>query len=367
MLATNEGDAATRIPREQTDAAKGDGPPLADAGPHHRHRGIDGWRAIAAGFVVISHAVNYRFVATPGLAMHLAQRVSGPLALIGVQLFFVISGFIITSLMLREQATHGRVSIPAFYARRLCRIMPPLLAYYGAVLALAAAGALTIPASSLAASATFTCNIGFVDCDWWVAHTWSLAVEEQYYLGWPLLFGLLAPLSRRWLLIAVLAGGAIGIARDPGVFHSNFTSFGCIAAGSLYALSPAFRHAVQRATSTPVWLLAVALLVFGPLLHLAVPVTILLPVLVTYIIFAGNALRWVRAILETRVLQIVGAGSYSLYLWQQLFLAPAARYAIAPFPLVLLPPVVLLSVLLVERPFIRLGRRLSRRIGTAPA
>lgn len=226
---------------------------------------------------------------------------------------------------------------------------------------------LALPVSSFASAATFTCNIGFVDCDWWVAHTWSLAVEEQFYIAWPLLIAL-GP--RRWrvpLLVIVLFGCTIQIARAPHVFHNNFTSFGCIAAGALYALSPVVRQACQRAAFTPLWLAAVTLLVLGPLIGLDVLTVLSLPLLVTYIIFAGNALRWVRAILEWRVLQIVGAGSYSLYLWQQLFLAPPARYAVAPFPLLLLPVAVLLSVYLIERPSIRLGRRLSKRFEGAPA
>lgn len=346
--------------------ALADSMPHADDQPHRRHRGIDGWRAIAAGFVVFSHAINFRFTVPPGAAMHLVQRVSGPLAQIGVQLFFVISGFIITSLMLREQGKRGRISIAAFYARRFCRILPPLLAYFGAVGLLSAAGALTLPAASFASAATFTCNIGFVDCDWWVAHTWSLAVEEQFYLAWPLLIALAAPRWRVPLLIAALIGCTIGISMNPHVFHSNYTSFGCIAAGALYALSPAVRQACQRATATPLWLAAIALLVLGPLTRLEVVAIVALPFLVTYIIFAGNALRWVRAILEWRVLQIIGAGSYSLYLWQQLFLAPPAHYSTGPFPIVLLPLVVLLSVYLVERPFIRLGRHLSRRFEGTP-
>ncbi|MEH3104127.1 MAG: acyltransferase [Sphingomonas phyllosphaerae] len=346
--------------------ALADDMPHADDRPHRRHRGIDGWRAIAAGFVVFSHAINFRFTVPPGAAMHLVQRVSGPLAQIGVQLFFVISGFIITSLMLREETKRGRVSIAAFYARRFCRILPPLLAYFAAVGLLTATGALTLPADSFASAATFTCNIGFVDCDWWVAHTWSLAVEEQFYLAWPLLIVLAPPRWRVPLLIAALIGCTIGISANPFVFHSNYTSFGCIAAGALYALSPVVRQACQRATATPLWLAAIALLVLGPLTRLGVIAIVSLPFLVTYIIFAGNALRWVRAILEWRVLQIIGAGSYSLYLWQQLFLAPPAHYTSGPFPIVLLPIVVLLSVYLVERPFIHLGRRLSRRFEGAP-
>ena len=86
------------------------------------------------------------------------------------------------------------------------------------------------------------------------------------------------------------------------------------------------------------------------------------PFLVTYTIFAGNFLKWVRMVLESPPLQIVGLGSYSIYLWQQLFLARPSSYLEAPFPVALLPVVVMISVYLVERPFIRIGRKLSRRV-----
>ncbi len=367
MLATNSGSVAAGDPRLGIFATGIPATPPSLDEPHRRDLAIDGWRAIAAGCVVLSHALNFRFPVMPGYAMHLIQRLSGPLAQLGVQLFFVISGFIITSLMLREQRMHGRVGIGAFYVRRLCRILPPLIAYLAVVLALSAAGALSLSDRSLAASATFTCNTGLVECEWWVAHTWSLAVEEQFYLGWPLLFAALAPMLRWWLLAIGLAGCTIGIAVDPLVFQSNFTSFGCIAAGALYAVSPGLRQMCGRTTSTPAWLAAASLLVVGPLVGLGIFVIVLLPFLVAYVIFAGKALRWVCAILETRALQIIGAGSYSLYLWQQLFLAPPARYLVAPFSLALLPVIVVLSVRWIERPFIRLGRRLSRHVEPAPA
>lgn len=338
-------------------------PRHADDRPHERHKAIDGWRAVAAGAVVVSHALTFRFADPhPGLGTYYLRLFCGPAAELGVQLFFVISGYIITSLLMREQAQRGRVSIAAFYARRVCRIMPPLLAYYLVVAALAAAGRIGLPASSLASSATFTCNTGIVDCEWWVAHTWSLAVEEQFYLGWPLLFGLIAAPMRPRLLLAVLAGCTLGVIVQGPVSHGNFTSFACIAAGALYATSAEARRWLQRTSHPVLWVLAVALLIVGPVSRAASVVPVLLPLLVTYVIFAGNALRWVRRVLETRPLQVIGLGSYSLYLWQQLFFAAPWRYGGNPFSPLWLPVAVIASVLLVERPFIKLGRRMSRAV-----
>lgn len=326
-----------------------------------RDRAIDGWRAIAALFVVIAHAATFRYGAAEGALAHLAQRLATPLAQTGVQIFFVISGYIITALMMRERQASGRVDLAAFYTRRSCRILPPLLVYYASLVMLDASGALSLPLTSLVSSVSFSCNTGIVDCHWWVAHTWSLAVEEQFYLAWPMLFVLVAPLLRaRLLALGVIACG-IAVAARPGVFHSNATSFGCIAAGALYASSAGLRRTIQRARATVPWLGAVALLIIAPLTRLDTAVALFLPPLVTYVVFCGNALPWVRAILVAPPFQLVGAASYSLYLWQQLFLAQPRHYAADAPSLLLLPLAVLASVWLVERPSIALGRRLSRR------
>ena len=327
-----------------------------------RDHAIDGWRGVAASFVVLAHASVYRFSDVHGGAAYVIKRVADPLAEIGVQIFFVISGYIITSLLLREETSRKSVSIGAFYARRVCRIMPPLLVYYAALFLLRAAGVIYIPDHSLISSATFTCNTGMVQCEWWVAHTWSLAVEEQFYLVWPVLFAFARSDQRVRLLIIVVAGCSIGVLVQGPVAHGNFTSFTCIAIGALYAGSIRFRHIVTKWKSTPFWLAVAILLIVGPLLHLGAVFTVLLPVLITYLIFAGNLLPLPKAVLTSRPLQILGAGSYSLYLWQQAFLAPADKYTFGSFNLLLLPIVVLLSVWLIEKPMIRIGRAWSRRI-----
>lgn len=217
--------------------------------PIVRDKGIDGWRGIAASFVVFAHAITFRFVDLESAAVKILQRLVNPLAETGVQIFFVISGYIITTLLLRE-AEHGRIKIASFYARRIFRILPPLLVYYLVIVALAVAGKIALPGSSLIASATFVCNTGIVDCDWWVAHTWSLAVEEQFYLGWPLLAAALAAKARVQLLSGVLLVCTIGAILQPPVAHGNFTSFACIAAGALYASSPSFRRLILGARHT---------------------------------------------------------------------------------------------------------------------
>lgn len=100
----------------------------------------------------------------------------------------------------------------------------------------------------------------------------------------------------------------------------------------------------------------------GPATPIGSLITYALPLLIVYLVFAGNSLRWVSAILGSWPLQMLGLCSYSLYLWQQLFLAHPQRYLDGPFPIILLPVAVVLSVWLVEKPFIRLGRRWSHAL-----
>lgn len=84
-----------------------------------------------------------------------------------------------------------------------------------------------------------------------------------------------------------------------------------------------------------------------------------MPFLIAYVIFAGREIGFVARSLAVKPIQLIGLGSYSVYLWQQLFLARPDLYTKAPLPIWALPIVVIASVLLIEQPFIRLGRRLS--------
>lgn len=309
--------------------------------------------------VIFAHAAGYRFGEVTGWAAHAALRLAGPVAELGVQLFFVISGYIITSLLLREEVRSQGVNVLAFFARRSLRILPPLFAFLAILVALRSAGYIAFADQNLVNSALFTCNTGFTQCDWWVAHTWSLAVEEQYYLCWPLLFVHLPPRLRPAFLtvsIAVLLAIFLWL---PPAWHSNFISFACIATGALYATSGLVQTALQKIASPFLWVGVVGVLILGPLGPAAKAVEAAIPFLVLYVLFAAREIDWVMAILESRPLQILGASSYSLYLWQQLFLAKPGLYLHAPLPLLFLVMATAASVFLVEKPSIRAGHKIS--------
>ena len=294
-----------------------------------RDKTIDGFRAVAALGVVFAHACNYRFAAS---APHILQRLGTPLAQTSVELFFVISGFVITSILMNDKR-----GLLAFYVRRVCRIIPPL-----ALLLLVVASFRLTNIRSLVMASTFTCNIG--DCQWSVAHTWSLAIEEQFYFAWPAL----VPLNPRPQLVAVgIAALLLGFALSPTNFHSNYLSFACIGTGAWIAMTKPNIPASWLA-----WILAGVFLLFAPL-YLPAAAQALTPFAIAYLLFGCPPL--VKTTLATKPFQTAGGASYSIYLWQQLFLGANG------FTLWGLPIVVIGSVFFIERPFISLGRRFSTR------
>src|SRR5688572_4557652 len=160
---------------------------------------LDGVRGVAILLVLVCHIPNLPLQG----------------GFIGVDLFFVLSGFLITSLLLEEWRATGNVSLGAFYARRALRLVPALLLVLGAAVLLS-----ELRESRTAANATWTSALMtlFYSANWFLAYgayprkelsaTWSLSVEEQFYLLWPLLLLVMLRLrcSRRTMAGVVIAG-----------------------------------------------------------------------------------------------------------------------------------------------------------------
>jgi len=183
----------------------------------HRRTDIQGLRALAVIIVVLSHA------RVPGAAG----------GYIGVDVFFVISGFLITSLLLREIDRSGRISIRGFYERRARRILPAatvvLVATVGYAMFVLPTSRVTTIAGDAIWSSFFLANVHFAinGTDYFAAttvsplqHFWSLAVEEQFYLGWPLLLlGLMLLISRRRRRVPLIRGAPGCVGDHRGVAH----------------------------------------------------------------------------------------------------------------------------------------------------
>ena len=284
---------------------------------------IDGLRALAVIPVIFYHA-GY-------------GAMSG--GFVGVDVFFVISGYLITSILVREMDT-GTYSISRFYARRARRLMPALMAV---CLASAIAATLLMPPDALAAfgrsllaTLLFTSNILFWSETGYFApaadfkpllHTWSLAIEEQFYIVFPLALLLQKKLSRRHLILVMAAGWLISFIlagwASQNLPNANFYLLPSRAwellTGSLIAVTPGLtpKRAVMR--SAGAILGVVAILVSSVFYTSQLPFPgpyALLPVLGTALIIIcaveggvmGRLLGW-------RGFVLVGKMSYSLYLW----------------------------------------------------
>ncbi len=285
-------------------------------------RDIDGLRALAILPVLLFHAH------VPGF--------SG--GYVGVDIFFVISGYLITGIIARE-VDDGRFSLVRFYERRFRRIMPALalmiLAVLGAAAWLYLPGDLEgVPRSALAAT-LFASNLWFFTDTGYFAggadvkpllHTWSLAVEEQYYIGFPILLMLLARHAPRWRtgVVAAIAAGSLALAIAMQRDTSGFTFYLLptraweLFAGALLALGavPAVNARWLREAIAGCGLIAIMLAVALYDRTTTFPgVTALAPVLgAAALIHAAPGTR-IGRMLGWRPLVGVGLISYSLYLW----------------------------------------------------
>ena len=146
-------------------------------GNPHRAAGtipsLDGLRAISIGLVLLGHATRF------GLGHSFLFRLAVAHAVLGVDVFFVISGYLITTLLLEEKIKFGTISLRLFYLRRALRILPAFLVFVGTLFVLSALGYIDIPSRLWIFVLTYTSN--FTPRVWDVGHLWSLSVEEHFY------------------------------------------------------------------------------------------------------------------------------------------------------------------------------------------
>jgi peptidoglycan/LPS O-acetylase OafA/YrhL len=316
----------------------GESAPVAVAPAASFRRDLEGLRGLAILLVVAFH------LDLPGLRG----------GFIGVDVFFVLSGYLITGLLARELETTGRIQVLAFYARRVRRLLPAAAVMLGGTvlllsLFLSPAERAGFARSALAA-AMYVSNIGFQrdSSDYFATnaaqnpflHTWSLSVEEQFYLVWPLVLILTRALSRtrRWsaLSLAALSAASFAVclrmsAGDPqAVFFFASARAWEFGVGGLAALAPlALSSRLEKLAPFP-RALGLAGIVGGAVVlraDMALPgVLSLLPVLGTAAVLLAGA-GGADSVLACRPLLLLGRLSYSLYLWHWpvLVLAKAVR------------------------------------------
>jgi peptidoglycan/LPS O-acetylase OafA/YrhL len=341
---------------------------------------LDGLRAVSVFLVLASHMNGVLAQKLPFIPSWLYVFWGA----LGVQTFFVISGFLITHLLLGELNKSGTVNLKRFYFRRALRIFPPFYVYLAVALSLTLAGFFPGELRAFVVAGTYTWNYlgtgsGLVE------HTWSLSLEEQFYLLWPaalVFLGmrksvklavcliLLSPVSRiityyvaphqRALLAAMLHTGVDSI------------MFGCLLA--MLWRNPRFNQLVQPLVRGWVAAFAAAFtLILGPVFlqaRFGGSYTLVFGLTLNALCLSQILLYVVRTphsrvgrLLNTPVLRHLGVISYSLYLWQQPF-TRANSVPAAPWNLLAILVCAEMSYWLIERPSFWLRDRLEQAWST---
>jgi peptidoglycan/LPS O-acetylase OafA/YrhL len=345
---------------------------------------LDGWRAIAILGVLCAHGAH-RVLGPGGLYPSPTWYDASGYGVLGVDIFFGISGFLICTRLLQEEQRLGRINLKSFYIRRVFRILPPYLLYLLAAVLLTATGVIAAQRWEFVSCLLFFRNYMPLDAaqNWYTGHFWSLAVEEHYYLLWPpLLFLLgvrrarptvlgLAILVALWRVVEFRYGFVSHRLLDASFYvrtdiRADALLWGCWMALLFHV--PKWRGRLQRWLLRGVWTGLVAgfaaCVVMKP--HFVMTwQAILIPFLLIGTVLHPN---WaVSRLLESAPLRWIGRISYSLYLWQQIFVTPLGQFGklgvVQRFPVNILATVVAacLSYYCMEKYLIRLGHKLAAR------
>jgi peptidoglycan/LPS O-acetylase OafA/YrhL len=338
---------------------------------------LDGLRAISVIAVILGHSQSAFLDRIPGNA-------SFRNGMQGVSVFFVISGFLITHLLVKELRRDGQINLKRFYLRRTFRIFPPFYVYLLVIAALALFHQVYVSPASMLVAATYTWNYAPSTGIWLLGHFWSLALEEQFYLLWPICMAtfsrranlaiaagviLLSPLSRvvtyyAWPsmrinmammlhthLDTIMTGCLLSLVLDLKIWE-KFTKL------ALSPIAPISAVFFLLAIDTPAeqrWRGMYQMTVGITLENVAIAAILL------YVVFRHESL--LGRFLNTRLLRHLGMISYSLYLWQQLFTGPYTRF----FPLNMLCILACaeLSYWLVEKPSFRIRDFVQSRLSSS--
>jgi peptidoglycan/LPS O-acetylase OafA/YrhL len=352
---------------------------------------LDGLRALSIFLVVALHTLQ-RLEVTRHVPLIWFGIFDGAT---GVFIFFVISGYLITSLLLHEHDKRGSISLRSFYFRRAMRILPPLYVYVGVLLLLGLAGRLVIVKLDII-SALFFFHDYAPSFMWSLEHFWSLSIEEQFYLLWPflLLYCLRRPgpegrgKAAKIAIAIILASPIIRVvsftlARHTFLFngygfHARADSlmFGCLIA--LLQGQPLFERFYKAATK--IWWIPPAAILLSNCLearfqnywNLPFGYTVCGLAISLFLLWCvRNPTSAVGRVLNSRPVVHIGVLSYSIYIWQTLFLhfnnksvfGPSLKILYTfPFSWLAIFVVAELSYNVVEKPSLRLRNHLMKKV-----
>ena len=315
---------------------------------------LDGLRAISITLVILGHLVKWK---------HVSQSVLGSYGSLGVHIFFVLSGYLITNLLLREYERTSTISLSDFYIRRAFRIFPAAFVFLGVVIFLFWRD---MHWSHIAAAIFYVANMDAFR-PWIFGHLWSLSIEEQVYLLWPLTLKKWHRYRRVILLGVMLATPAVRAAcyafKIENGFLGSLPLFADqLAIGCLLAIFGPRMPRIKKWVAFPIFVFIVlspwfpatsplrtlfGLFVFRPVLHISIALIVLHVIHNPYWVLNWKPVAW------------LGKVSYSLYLWQELFCSNASLH----YGLFLVLPALAcacLSYYLVEQPMLRLRENLAK-------
>ena len=329
------------------------------------------------------------------LVFHLGRgRLEG--GFLGVDLFFVLSGFLITSLLLQEVAAKGGIDFRTFFLKRALRLLPVVVAMLLAVwafgiltgvpLATNMGGILRTGGAAIGYVANWVMALGSTEWPFTLHHLWSLAIEEQFYLVWPVLCALVLWKRPSYVTLAGVAA-AIALASALWRWHmlgpvpsfarlyfatdtrADGLLIGC-AAGALVARFGAPRSRLANAVALVAGIVAVGIVASASMTS---------PWMYSYgfisanlacagLIVAGLSPGWLAAGMSARPLVQIGRISYGLYVWHwpvYLYLDSLTLYlgagAYDAVKVILTALVSVLSYLVIEAPALKLKRHLTHR------
>ena len=356
----------------------------------NRIKSIDGLRAISIVMVLLAHA-------GPTMPQILRDHFLFDFfanATLGVRIFFVLSGYLITRILIIEEAKAGFIHIGHFFIRRVLRIFPIFYLYILVVVLLKLSHLPNIieKTSDVVPALFYLWNYKFLwvnisgNANWFLGHFWSLSMEEQFYLFWPFAFAIFysknSGLRFFYVLVAVIVlmpvlrvGTYFLMSDNRGqiawMLHTGGDSIliGCLGAliEKTEKLKSVFVHYLNNK-----WLICFTLIflfVVSPILSVSYGGSYHLPFGISLDnIFILILLFWIMYVptlfskfLDHKVMVHIGMLSYSLYVWQQIFLTNIHKYWFNSFPqnLIIVFIVGFFSYYVIEKPILGLKRKLK--------
>ncbi len=340
-------------------------------------KGFDSLRALSITLVLITHlGLSDHVSDTPFVMDRLWFMISGDT---GVQIFFTLSGFLITLILLTEKKDSGTIKLSRFYLKRFLRLLPPLLILYPLVFISMLNGWIVDSYTGLWYSIFYIYN--FIPNDEYTSeliHTWSLAVEEQFYFVWPfVLFFLKKERIIQAITMLVILTSGILLFLIPGfemAIHFRMERWflpavAPIMIGSLAAaLYFSDENRLEKKIKSNGLVLVLCIVLFISPLFLPQSILMISPIIQAFGI--GLLLLWIASnqnsrfvnLLDNRPMNYLGKISYGLYVYQGFFLGtgPGGNIDVQSYPLniILVFALAILSYELIEKPVLGLKSKI---------